>query len=433
MDEAGVRAGEVRTMLTTNLNSTERFYLKVGGLLYRKGAKVRLKPDGLVVKSGAEKIEAERILSENIPAEHSHKRKVINPSLGELVAAMGQIDEFRNVRAQFMTQRLEEGATMKQAEEESREITEENIQKAKELRAERAKRKAKILENIESKLPKSDDPEVRARLIQAYLNEHGSEIIAESEQYTLGELKAEVEFSSSVKNEKAKSFLANYAEAEMVSEEFERNAEEGIRQVYSGLAEGFNRMMIPGYSAWASGGNAVEVISSAGSDIALTLVGGKLIKVAWTGTKALYNGAKALGKILIPGETQTIRCTPRQSELYIGKMLGTKAKPQVSYLDGKEVPYGTKGSVRPDFVMGNKAAFEVKNYDIAKNSDGLIRTVVRQVKERAIHLPKGMQQRVMIDVRGQSVSDATMDNIKQKIFDKCNGIVTRNDIKFFGE
>ena len=123
----------------------------------------------------------------------------------------------------------------------------------------------------------------------------------------------------------------------------------------------------------------------------------------------------------------------KNSEQYVSKMLGTKARPQVSYLNGKEVPYGTKGSVRPDFVIGNKAAFEVKNYDIAKNSDGLVREVVRQVKDRAIHLPQGMKQRVMIDVRGQSVSDATMDNIKQKIFDKCNGIVTRNDIKFFGE
>ena len=100
---------------------------------------------------------------------------------------------------------------------------------------------------IESKLPKSDDSEVRARLIQAYLNEHGAEIIADSERYTLGEIKAEVELTGSVKNEKAKSFLARYAEAEMISAEFERNSEEGIRQVYSGIAEGFNRLLIPGY------------------------------------------------------------------------------------------------------------------------------------------------------------------------------------------
>ena len=120
----------------------------------------------------------------------------------------------------------------------------------------------------------------------------------------------------------------------------------------------------------------------------------------------------------------------KNSEQYVSKMLGTKARPQVSYLNGKEVPYGTKGSVRPDFVIGNKAAFEVKNYDIAKNSDGLIRTVVRQVKERAIHLPKGMKQNIMIDVRGQNVSDMMKKSLGQKIVQKCDGIVSMNDVKF---
>ena len=45
----------------------EKFYLKVGGVLYQRGADVGLKPDGLVTKSESEKIEAERILNANIP------------------------------------------------------------------------------------------------------------------------------------------------------------------------------------------------------------------------------------------------------------------------------------------------------------------------------------------------------------------------------
>lgn len=49
-------------MLTTSLIGTEKFYLKVGELLYKKGADVGLRPDGLVVKSDAERIKAERIL-----------------------------------------------------------------------------------------------------------------------------------------------------------------------------------------------------------------------------------------------------------------------------------------------------------------------------------------------------------------------------------
>ena len=56
-----------------------------------------------------------RILSTNIPSEHSRKRKVFNPSLGELIACIWQVDEFRYIKAQFITQRLTEGATMQQA------------------------------------------------------------------------------------------------------------------------------------------------------------------------------------------------------------------------------------------------------------------------------------------------------------------------------
>ena len=70
------------------LIGTEKFYLKVGGLLYKKGAEVGLKPDGMVSNSDKERIEAERILSVNIPSEHSRKRKVFNPSLGELMACV---------------------------------------------------------------------------------------------------------------------------------------------------------------------------------------------------------------------------------------------------------------------------------------------------------------------------------------------------------
>jgi filamentous hemagglutinin len=79
----------------------------------------------------------------------------------------------------------------------------------------------------------------------------------------------------------------------------------------------------------------------------------------------------------------------------------------VSYLNGREVPYGTPGSTRPDFVLRNgTAAYEVKNYDIANNSYGLIRDVSRQAVERAQHLPPGMRQEIIIDVRGQTVSPA---------------------------
>ena len=205
--------------------------------------------------------------------------------------------EFEEFRQQFITERLAEGASMEEADAEAREITPEVVKKAKELRVEKQSKKEKLLDKIEEKLPKEvDNPELRVAMMKEYLNEHGSEIIAEVEQYTLDEIKAETELFGSVKSSRTAEFLRNYAEAEQTSEEFERNAEEGIRKVYTAAAETFNRLMIPGYEAWADGGTTTEVVTSAGSDIVLTLIGGKAIKVACKGTKALYQGAKVLEK-----------------------------------------------------------------------------------------------------------------------------------------
>ena len=43
---------------------------------------------------------------------------------------------------------------------------------------------------------------------------------------------------------------------------------------------------------------------------------------------------------------QPKRPTPRESEIHVGKTLPPNAYAQVSYLNGKEVPYGTKGSLK---------------------------------------------------------------------------------------
>ncbi len=41
-----------------------------------------------------------------------------------------------------------------------------------------------------------------------------------------------------------------------------------------------------------------------------------------------------------------------------------------------------------------------------------------------------MKQEVVIDFRGQNVSFAKKEQIKQKIIEKTNGIITAKDIKF---
>jgi hypothetical protein len=79
----------------------EKFYLKVGNLLHTKSADIGLRSEGLIVRSKSEQIEAGKRLDEEVQLENKEKRRVINPTLGELIAAATQIDEFNKVRSQI--------------------------------------------------------------------------------------------------------------------------------------------------------------------------------------------------------------------------------------------------------------------------------------------------------------------------------------------
>lgn len=125
------------------------------------------------------------------------------------------------------------------------------------------------------------------------------------------------------------------------------------------------------------------------------------------------------------------RPSPPQSENDVGKDLGPGHDPQVSYKNGQQVPYGTPGSVRPDFIATDGSlSFEVKNYNIATNSSGLINNVAKQAIQRADNLPEGMLQQVVIDTRGQIVTDAQKVAIVQGIVQKSNGIISPTSIRF---
>jgi hypothetical protein len=125
------------------------------------------------------------------------------------------------------------------------------------------------------------------------------------------------------------------------------------------------------------------------------------------------------------------RPTPKQSEFDYGTDLGDGNSPQVSILGREKVPYGTKGSVRPDFVSNDgSTSYEVKNYNIATNSNGLINNVANQAIKRAENLPVGMTQMVIIDTRGQTVTEAQRDKIRTGIVNKSNGIIKPNNIRF---
>ncbi|MBB3212344.1 hypothetical protein FHW67_001624 [Herbaspirillum sp. Sphag1AN] len=126
----------------------------------------------------------------------------------------------------------------------------------------------------------------------------------------------------------------------------------------------------------------------------------------------------------------TSRPTPRQSEIDVGADLPPGARPQVSFKNGQEVPYGTSGSVRPDYCLGNVCSVEVKNYNIATNSNGLVNNVSQQAIDRAANLPAGMTQTVVIDIRGQTVATQQLDAIRLQIVQRSNGAVSPNNIRF---
>ena len=123
------------------------------------------------------------------------------------------------------------------------------------------------------------------------------------------------------------------------------------------------------------------------------------------------------------------RPTWRESEVDVGKELPKNAREQVAFKAGQEVPTSTKGSVRPDWCYG-KCTIEVKNYDINTNSDGLVQKVAEQAKQRAIELPEGTTQKVVIDVRGQQYSQAQLAQIARSIQQRSGGVVKVKDISF---
>ena len=124
------------------------------------------------------------------------------------------------------------------------------------------------------------------------------------------------------------------------------------------------------------------------------------------------------------------RPSHKQSEKDVGKGLGSGWKEQVSYKDGKEVPYGTKGSTRPDWCNGSTCSIEVKNYNVATNQSGLINNVAKQAIDRQTNLPSGMKQEIVIDTRGQRITAAQEDFIVRGIVQKSNGIIKPTDIQF---
>ncbi|WP_420841908.1 RHS repeat domain-containing protein [Fimbriiglobus ruber] len=120
----------------------------------------------------------------------------------------------------------------------------------------------------------------------------------------------------------------------------------------------------------------------------------------------------------------------RQSEIDVGKQLeGQGFEGQKSFLNGKEVPYGTKGSSRPEYYKPGTSV-EVKNYEVtsAEGRNNLVKNVTDQAKERLGNLPSGTAQKVVLDVRGQKVSREVLDTLVEDIVKQSNGTLKNENI-----
>ncbi|NGM18342.1 hypothetical protein GMI70_10140 [Eggerthellaceae bacterium zg-893] len=115
--------------------------------------------------------------------------------------------------------------------------------------------------------------------------------------------------------------------------------------------------------------------------------------------------------------------TAREAEISALEKFG--GKEQVTFLNGKEVAYGTKGATRPDIVRevgGKLEAIEVKRYDLVNNTAELYSELEREVAARVTNLPKGSLQRVVLNIEGRGYDDAIIEAAKQGIWSRLDSI-----------
>ena len=105
------------------------------------------------------------------------------------------------------------------------------------------------------------------------------------------------------------------------------------------------------------------------------------------------------------------------------KTSDTPGEREVSYKNHGEVRHGSKDSTRPDVVVRDlELAIEVKNRDVSspKARGALVRNIVKQSLSRAEKLPASFRQALVLDTRGQDVSDQNLQSIVDEVNAKTN-------------
>ncbi len=127
--------------------------------------------------------------------------------------------------------------------------------------------------------------------------------------------------------------------------------------------------------------------------------------------------------------------SPREAEAAALKKYG--GEEQLTYLGGKEVPYGTPGATRPDVVVNRNGvleAIEVKRYDLANDAccDRLSKELLRQVTARTQNLPVGSTQRIVLNVEGRNFSHSLVEGVITELQSTLNGVYPGIPIEVMG-
>ncbi len=96
---------------------------------------------------------------------------------------------------------------------------------------------------------------------------------------------------------------------------------------------------------------------------------------------------------------------------------------EVSYMNGREVPYGTPGSTRIDLVSkndnGQLIASEVKSYTgdytLPKILNDLKQSLIPAIKNRLERLPKNSIQQLILDIREKNYSKEILERLRSNI------------------
>lgn len=182
---------------------------------------------------------------------------------------------------------------------------------------------------------------------------------------------------------------------------------DGIVEEYAGMLD----RVVTGNATDEDIYNIGTEIGEAG--VGIVLGGSTLVA---KGVKKLVKPKIAKGKV---AKEVDVPERPSWQKSETDALSGTDYGKQKSFIGGKEVDYGTKGSVRPEGYKPG-ASLEVKNYTLTNSSgiNNLISNVSKQINKRIDNLPEGTMQNIVIDIRGQKVSTEAINKIQKRIKDK---------------